>query len=168
MVEKSDSKNIDHLLMLWRLRCLRALKAHYDASTRQQRFDRILTIINVAAAIAVVSAGSAYWVISAKNEILNSFIAIVAVINVITSVIQYIFDYRARAYTHKRAASDYAILNRRIELMLVSEVSRKEMEEIRAELDGLGDSSPAVSEPIWKSAKEWTDRIDKLDREIFW
>src|SRR5579864_6409265 len=72
------------ILDIWRLRCNRATKGHYFATSYFRIWDAFLTFINVASSIAVLALSSAYWIIEANNRRLNIALGCVGIAVVIS------------------------------------------------------------------------------------
>jgi hypothetical protein len=95
----------------------------------------------------------------------NFWIIVAALIAVITSILQYILDYKVRWKTHERAGKGYAALNREIEeLLSIDAVGAETVTVVRAHYDHLTDSSPAVPALFWDRPKELTDEIVRREK----
>jgi hypothetical protein len=163
-------QDLKALLGLWRLRSQRASKAHYIEATRFKNIDFVLTILNVVTSIILVTVSSAYWLVNASIYALNVIIGLAAILNVITSILQYVLDYRGRAVAHKSSGAEYAMMSRGIEvLMLESKMNDHEIKKIEGEIDGLGDVSPVITRRIWNSeaVSDFTARIAELENKLF-
>src|ERR1700735_4390068 len=107
-------RNTLKLLETWRLRCLRGANVHYKTSRRLEKREHAITIINVAASIAVVLLSSSYWLDAEHNRNVAILIGITSLCVLITTVLQYIFDYKTKAYIHWHTASIFADTNKKI------------------------------------------------------
>ncbi|MDE3114001.1 MAG: hypothetical protein KGL26_00235 [Pseudomonadota bacterium] len=129
-------------LELWRLRCLRATRMHYDCVSHYDRRERLLTIGNVAASIVILVLSTIHLIYGLDNLLFNSLIAVSSPVIVVTSILQYVLDYKSRALAHSHAGAGYAQLNRKIESLAARSITREDTEKVRQRLDALGQNSP--------------------------
>ena len=146
-------------LELWRLRCLRATRMHYDCVSHYDRRERLLTIGNVAASILVLVLSTIHLIYGLDSLLFNALIAISSPTIVVTSILQYVLDYKSRALAHSHAGAGYAQLNRKIESLAARPITREDTEKIRQRLDALGQNSPVPLPSI-------LDQQAELNKEI--
>ena len=150
-------------LELWRLRCLRATRMHYDAVSLYDMRERLLTIGNVAASIVVLVLSTIHLIFGLDSLLFNALIAISSPTIVVTSILQYVLDYKARALAHGHAGAGYAIVNRKIESLASRAIGADEVEKVRERLDSLGQRSPVPPPHILSSQHELNEQIRKLE-----
>lgn len=149
------------LLNLWRLRCIRATIQHYKATYLFRIFDSMLTTINVVASISILYISA----IEPAKFHEHGAIEIAALITVVTTVLQYILDYRTRWKTHERAGKGYAILNREIEQLNINQpIDDQDLSRIRQQFAHLTDMSPVIPAVIWNRPKPITRAIARLEK----
>ena len=146
-------------LELWRLRCLRATRMHYDCVSLYHHREMLLTIGNVAASIVVMVLSIIHLIYGLNNLLFNSLIGVSSPIVVVTSVLQYVLDYKSRALAHAPAGAAYATLNRKIKSLTSRQFTLGDLEEIRQRLDALGQNSPVPPPSI-------LERQDDLNKQI--
>jgi hypothetical protein len=155
------------LLKIWHVRCHRATVAHYYCTNHFGKRDAILTIVNVVAAIALLWLG-----VEAPNKTLPflganiPLIGVFGVVSVISSVLQYILDYKSLHFEHKRVATEYAALDRRLEKAIAEEAT--EVDDIRRELDRVAETAPSIPSRIWKlhNKEELQEQIRQLQDRL--
>ncbi|TPN13065.1 hypothetical protein FKO01_41260 [Mesorhizobium sp. B2-3-3] len=153
------------LLTIWRLRCNRASKGHFFATTLFHSFDYLFTFVNVAASIAVLGLSSATWI--SKGTEFTVWLNIAAIVTVITSILQYILDFRITWKEHERASRSYGTVNRAIEHAIASgQVEEKEIAGFRGRLDELGARSPTIPRIIWNRPKALSRTIMELEAQL--
>jgi len=150
-------------LELWRLRCLRATRMHYDSVTIYETRERFLTIGNVAASIAVLVLSTVHIIYGLDSLLFNSLIAVTSPIIVVTSILQYVLDYKLRAQEHSHAGAGYAALNRKIESLTARQFTQDDLEKIRERLDALGQSSPVPQPQILQHQSGLNEKIRALE-----
>lgn len=137
---------------LWKDKCDRATTAHYYSADKMRLRDNCLTIFNVISSISVVSLGS----LLATNQItyLSILLTVASVSTVITSVLQYIFDFRARYKDHAKVASEYATVRRKIELAVVNNTWSDKANEIAESMSVISDHSPLMAGSLFRKSQK--------------
>ncbi len=153
-------------LELWRLRCLRATRMHYDCVSLYVHREMLLTIGNVTASIVVMVLSTIHVIYGLDNLLFNSLIAVLSPIVVVTSILQYVLDYKSRALTHAPAGAAYASLNRKIESMASRQFTLSDLEEIRQRLDALGQNSPVPPPSILEHQGDLNKQIRTLETAL--
>lgn len=153
-------------LELWRLRCLRATRMHYDSVTIYDSRERWLTIGNVAASIVILVLSTVHIIYGLENLLFNSLIAVVSPVIVVTSILQYVLDYKMRAQEHSHAGAGYAALNRKIESLASRPFTTEDAEKIRERLDALGQRSPVPHPNILRHQRDLNEQIRKLETAL--
>ena len=146
-------------LELWRLRCLRATRMHYDCVSLYDRREKLLTIGNVAASIVILVLSTIHLIYGLDNLLFNALIAVSSPIIVVTSILQYVLDYKSRALAHAHAGAGYAQLNRKIESFASQSFTREDLEKVRQRLDALGQNSPVPLPHILEQQAELNQQI---------
>jgi hypothetical protein len=153
----------DILLELWHLRATRSSRQHYYSTHFLRVLDTIFTFVNVSASIAVLYLSAVPWFLNKDNHDYEIYLSISALIIVITSTVQYVFDFRARWKDHELAIGGYAVLNRRIEQAIATQQSSDDdIADIRNEFDRLSAQVPTPHFLFWNRPK-W---ITKEEREF--
>lgn len=163
-----DETQAKRLLLLWRCRSLRAVKAHYDASLGLRVWDGVLTGINALLSIMILFIANAEWVrvfLDGLNlhwfEYLETVslrlsdvtISAVAALLVITTILQYILRWGEKSYDHKAAGGEFANLQRKIErYMLAKSVNMAMVHNINRNYNHISKSYPLVSTGRWMRA----------------
>ena len=153
-------------LELWRLRCLRATRMHYDAVSLYDIRERLLTMGNVAASILVLMLSTIHLIYGLDSLLFNSLIAVSSPIIVVTSILQYVLDYKARSLAHGHAGASYAVINRKIESLASRPFDTEDAEKIRDRLDSLGAHSPVPPPNILSRQHELNERIRTLESAL--
>lgn len=153
-------------LELWRLRCLRATRMHYDSVTIYDSRERWLTIGNVAASIVILVLSTVHIIYGLENLLFNSLIAVVSPIIVVTSVLQYVLDYKMRAQAHSSAGASYAALNRKIESLIAGPLTQDDVDKVRQRLDALGQTAPVPHPNILRHQGDLNQRIRALEARM--
>jgi hypothetical protein len=127
-------------------------------------WDEFLTLINVVSAIAILGLASARW---AQIEVSEAGLGLAAIANVITSVLQYIFDPRTRAKQHETAAAAYAMQNRAIEELRSSgSIDNPAVQRVRTGLDHVGAMASSVPRLLWNRPRGLSEEIEALERKL--
>ena len=150
-------------LELWRLRCLRATRMHYDSVTIYDSRERWLTIGNVAASIVILVLSTVHIIYGLENLLFNSLLAVVSPVIVVTSILQYVLDYKMRAQEHAHAGAGYAALNRKIESLATRSFTQDDVDKIRQRLDALGQTAPVPHPNILRHQRDLNEQIRKLE-----
>ena len=150
-------------LELWRLRCLRATRMHYDSVTIYDSRERWLTIGNVVASILILVLSTIHIIYGLDSLLFNSLIAVFRPVIVVTSILQYVLDYKLRAQAHSHAGPGYAALNRKIESLTARGCTQDDLDKIRQRLDTLGQSAPVPHPNILRHQREISEQIRKLE-----
>jgi len=153
-------------LELWRLRCLRATRMHYDSVTTYENRERWLTIGNVAAAIVVLVLSTVHIIYGLDSLLFNSLIAVTSPVIVVTSILQYVLDYKLRAQAHGHAGAGYAALNRKIESLTARPFTQEDVEKVRQRLDALGQNSPVPHPHMLEHQHELNEKISALENAL--
>lgn len=153
-------------LDLWRLRCLRATRMHYDSVTIYDSRERWLTIGNVAASILILVLSTIHIIYGLDSLLFNSLIAVFSPVIVVTSILQYVLDYKLRAQAHSHAGSGYAALNRKIESLTARGFTQEDIREIRQALDTLGQTAPVPHPNILRHQRDLNEQIRKLETAL--
>ncbi len=157
-----DTQNFP-ALELWRLRCLRATRMHYDSVTIYDSRERWLTIGNVAASILVLVLSTIHIIFGLDSLLFNSLIAVASPIIVVTSILQYVLDYKLRAQAHSHAGAGYAALNRKIESLTAHSFTNDDLDKVRQRLDALGQTAPVPHPNILLHQRDLNEQIRKLE-----
>jgi hypothetical protein len=160
-----DSKDFP-ALELWRLRCLRATRMHYDSVTIYESRERWLTIGNVAASIVILVLSTVHIIYGLESLLFNSLIAVISPVIVVTSVLQYVLDYKMRAQAHSDAGAHYAALNRKIESLASHPFATEDAEQIRERLDTLGQHSPVPHPNMLRHQRVLNEQIRNLETAL--
>jgi hypothetical protein len=153
------------LLKIWHVRCHRSTVTHYFCTNHYRGLDAFLTIVNVVAAIALLWLG-----VEANQTMVPGttipLIGVAGVVSVISSVLQYILDYKSLHFEHKRVATEYAALDRVIEKAIAEETSA--IDDIRAELDRVAETAPSIPPRIWArhNTQELQEQIRQLQNRL--
>ena len=82
-------------------------------------------------------------------------------------MIRYVFDFKTKAFDHKRHYDEYTTLNKEIELATSScGVNDSRITEIGRSLSELAKSAPLVTQRIWRSQEDLSNEIAKLENEL--
>jgi hypothetical protein len=146
---------------LLRLRAIRSVKQHYYSVHLYRTLDRILTVLNVGASIAVL------WLSAALHEptFTNGpfgLLALAGVSVVITSVLQYIFDWRSLWRQHEDAGIRCARLNRRLEFGPTNNI-RAELCKILKRMHRDRKAAPTIPRVFWNHPKALSRSIASLE-----
>jgi hypothetical protein len=154
----TPSSGEERVLCLWRLRCIRAAKQHYWSVLVFRLADRALTVLNICAGILVLFVSLIY-----SQHVEDRTLPWASVAVVITSVLQFIFDWRIRWVSHDRAATEYAVLGRALEFLNPKADIVTELELIRTRFDATTRDAPTVPFIFWERPKALSRSIAELE-----
>jgi hypothetical protein len=145
-----DPVRVRVLLKIWQIRCHRSTLSRNYRADWSHRWDAFLTTLNVVASIALLWLGVASQVPSMTIPNILPAIGVAGLIAVISSVIQYILDYKTLHIEHRRVAVQYAALDRQIEKTLAAKDAATQIDDINAGLDRVAKTAPMIPSRMWR------------------
>ena len=143
------------------MRCLRAVWQHYRSVLVFRILDSGLTVANIGAAAAVLAAS----LMAARYT--NIWVLWASVAVLVTTVVQYMVDWRSKLLLHERSGTSYAIINRAIEATNVNDADLKaELLSLRQELDQAAAIAPAVPMFLWNHPKKLSHLIRETEMAL--
>jgi len=164
LIQNNQESECQHVLKIWRFRCIRATIQHYRSTHLYRFLDSILTSTNVIASISVLYLSASPLFVANGDKQVHISLAVAALITVITSTLQYILDYRSKWKAHEHAISGYASLNREMEqLCSEHEITNEQLKHVRIELDRLSERSPTIAWVFWNRPKDISAALVRLE-----
>ena len=154
----------EELVILWRLRCNRSIKQHYYSTMYFRVWDMSYTWVNVAASIIILVLSSANW-FNGTQPRFDWLLGFAGIVVVISSVMQYIFDFRTRWKEHEHIGAEYAALHRRLEQSESSgEVGASGLSSLRRRIDRLSSSAPLIPGWFWDRPRHLSRAIEEIEK----
>jgi len=160
-----DPHNVRRILDIWRLRCLRAARVHYQESLRIQFWGNFLTIFNALSTIAVGLLSVAGFF---SNNYYISLLSLISGFFVIaTSIYQYILQPEYKNSSHKIAANEFSNIHRKIERYQCLGVTKMGvLHTINRDINWVTKAYPSVAGSVWRK-NEHMQRIDDYEQSGF-
>ena len=152
------------LLELWYLRCRRASNQHFYSTHWYRALDSALTILNIVSSISVLYLSAVPWFIDKDSRSAQIYLSLAALATVITSVLQYVLDYRSRWRDYESSLAKYACLHRKIELhKSTCRWTNESLDEIKSEYDQISDNALTPPRIFYNRPKYLTNLIKQLE-----
>lgn len=153
------------------LRCRRTQSGHRLSILHYRSRDQLFTFINVTLAITILGFSAISSLLSQvagySKTLFDLLIALFALLNVIMSALQYIYDNGMKAVSHERAAGQYAILNRWMEMLYAEgSASDHQLTQVKAQLDILAMILPYPPKRFRDRPHDLTARIQELEAQL--
>ncbi|SLN43324.1 SLATT domain-containing protein [Pseudooctadecabacter jejudonensis] len=186
--EEASAERTLELLRIWSQRLLRGSVAHFNASMKYERREKLLSVFNIFAAIIVLffSASPEFqsmfthslapdgsitrdaqsaWTLTSVADACLPFVALSVVLS---STYQYISQYPNRAARHKQAAIEFANLRRKIERYSVRIAIHPEaVHALNRTYNSIAKHHPLVPNGLWKYAEKKAEPELKQILEFF-
>ena len=171
-----SQKHARKTLFVWKMRALRAARAHYRYARHIQIIGKVLTLFNSLAAI-IVSLVSVAGFFSPDKFLTEPFfgwyinLEIVAicsgVVVLLTSIVQFLEKPEEHHLLHKSAANEFSNLQRKIERYLAaSQVEMGVNHNINRDFNFVSKSFPMVSSRCWNHNRKVIDRLERYEAEL--
>ena len=166
---EGSARRTEQLFQMWNERLLRGSTAHFMASLRYEKLERILSIVNISLAITVLFMSSSQKFISNSNitlsdlevgsqvlsyeRIISEGLPFVSLGVVLLSAFQYISQFADRSSSHKQAAVEYANLRRKLERYWSKpDLNPEAIHSLARSYNQVAKFPPIIPKGIWKRA----------------
>lgn len=176
---KVDEEVAKCLLCLWRLRALKAARAHYKQSLHLKTWDFAVIAVNAIFSILILFITNSQWVGDGLSRIDIPYIktgldgaevglSMIALCLVMMTILQYIVGWGAKSEHHRAVGGQFADLQRRAERYLIAEITNMAMiHNVNRIYSQISRSSSLIPKKNWHSAGEDSEKIqDKNAKSI--